>query len=622
MLDEITKKRISSLRDILVGKTPDPKAQIEQITIALIYKFMNDMDNESIDLGGKPTFFSGEFEKFSWENLLNPQVSGDQLVDLFSESIETMENNPNIPKFFRDIFKNAYLPYRDPQTLRMFLKEIDNFNYSDDSEQLGDAFEYLLNDYSSQSDAGQFRTPRHIIDFIVEIVNPDKKESILDPASGTSGFLISAFKHILKSNTKEKPGDLLSAKERMELKLNSVGYDISPDMVRIGSANMYLHDFKNPQIFEYDALTSDERWGEYFDVVLANPPFFTPKGGVIPHQKFQVNSSKTEVLFLDYIVTHLKPNGRAGVIVPEGVLENNNNKAIRRKLLDNGLFCIVSLPKGVFNPYSPTTKTSILFIDKTTKNNKDILFTKIENDGYSLGLTRNKIEGSDLPKVKNLIKEFSTNKEVDGFKISKDILSSQKYNSLSIKDYTRFSYKNEVAASDLFNIEKGKLQSTKNQPGQFTFYTASKELKSHNEFTNNEDSIIYAIGAEGSRGNVHLVKNEKFIASDLVIILTRKIDDINLDYYFHFFKINKEQIMENLTRGSNKGAISMQKFAKLILPHPSLQEQDQIVHKINKELIRINKLEDEISDKKNQIDKINNSFSDEYPPSKEILDIN
>ena len=148
MLDAETKRRIDSCRDILVGKVPDPKSQVEQITIALIYKFMDDMD---------------------------------------AEAIATMPKNPGVPELFRDIFKNAYLPYRDPETLKSFLKEINYFTY-DHSERLGDA--------------GQFRTPRHIIDFMVAVMDPKKNETILDPACGTAGFLISAWKHILASNTR------------------------------------------------------------------------------------------------------------------------------------------------------------------------------------------------------------------------------------------------------------------------------------------------------------------------------------------------------------------------------------------------------------------------------------
>ena len=169
MLDTETKRRIDSARDILVGKVPDPKSQVEQITIALIYKFMADMDAESESLGGKRTFFTEEWERYAWPNLVQSGLGGEKVLGLYSEAIAKMPENAGIPLLFRDIFKNAYLPYRDPETLKSFLKIIDEFEY-DHSERLGDAFEYLLSVLGAQGDAGQFRTPRHIIDFMVEII--------------------------------------------------------------------------------------------------------------------------------------------------------------------------------------------------------------------------------------------------------------------------------------------------------------------------------------------------------------------------------------------------------------------------------------------------------------------
>ena len=193
MLDSETKRRIDTLRDILVGKIPNPQSQVEQITTGLIYKFMNDMDEESIELGGDASFFVGDYEKYAWKHLFDSKLGGVDRVNLYSEAIENMYFNPSAPQLFRDIFKNAFLPFKDPSTLNMFLKEIDEFHYTH-SEKLGDAFEYLISIMGSQGDAGQFRTPRHIIDFIVEVINPQKDESILDPACGTAGFLISSYK--------------------------------------------------------------------------------------------------------------------------------------------------------------------------------------------------------------------------------------------------------------------------------------------------------------------------------------------------------------------------------------------------------------------------------------------
>jgi type I restriction enzyme M protein len=239
MLDTDTKRRIDTARDILVGKVPDPKSQVEQITIALIYKFMDDMDAGAEELGGARSFFTGDFARYGWAKLLRAGLGGHETLALYAEGISKMPENPGIPPLFRDIFKNAYLPYRDPETLKAFLKIIDEFTY-DHSERLGDAFEYLLSVLGSQGDAGQFRTPRHIIDFIVEVVSPQKGEVILDPAVGTAGFLISAYKKILRSNTDAHGHSRLTPDEKSRLAKNFRGYDISPDMVRLSLVNLYL----------------------------------------------------------------------------------------------------------------------------------------------------------------------------------------------------------------------------------------------------------------------------------------------------------------------------------------------------------------------------------------------
>ncbi len=151
MLDTVTKRRIDTARDILVGKVPDPKSQVEQITIALIYKFMDDMDAESEEFGGKRKFFAKDFARYGWAKLMRSGLGGHETLNLYAEAIAKMPENPGIPLLFREIFKNAYLPYRDPETLRAFLKIIDEFTY-DHSERLGDAFEYLLSVLGSQGD--------------------------------------------------------------------------------------------------------------------------------------------------------------------------------------------------------------------------------------------------------------------------------------------------------------------------------------------------------------------------------------------------------------------------------------------------------------------------------------
>ena len=413
MLTFDVKRKINTLRDILVGKVPDPKAQVEQITIALIYKFMDDMDIEGLEFGGTRQFFTGEYEKYAWTEIMKPENSGQQRAFLYAEGIEKMATNPNLPQLFRDIFRGAYIPYRDPDTLNMFLKEVSDFSY-DNSEDLGNAFEYLLSIMGSQGDAGQFRTPRHIIDMMVEIVDPKKNETILDPACGTAGFLISAYRHILAQNKDEDGKSTLTADDRKRLTENFAGYDISPDMVRLSRVNMYLHHFTKPKISEYDTLTSEEKWDDCYDVILANPPFMTPKGGIMPHSRYRVKAKRSEVLFVDYIAEHLNPTGRAAIIVPEGIVFQSANayKELRKYLVDDGLlYAVISLPAGVFNPYSGV-KTSILLIDKSFARLKDeILFVKLNNDGFDLGAQRREIEGSEIPEIIRIVQKYHADLE-------------------------------------------------------------------------------------------------------------------------------------------------------------------------------------------------------------------
>lgn len=474
MLDSETKRRIDTCRDILVGKVPDPKSQVEQITVALIYKFMDDMDLQSEEMGGKRRFFTGDFERYRWSKLVAPGVSGQEMLNTYSEALSKMVENERLPALFRSIFRNAYLPYRDPETLRSFLREINHFTY-DHSEKLGDAFEYLLSVLGSQGDAGQFRTPRHIIDFMVEIIDPKKNEVILDPACGTAGFLISAYKHILKVNSTHVvngnskgddtdateralespmrfPGDLLTTEDRERLARNIKGYDISPDMVRLSLVNLYLHGFADPKVEEYDTLTSEDKWTKMADVIFANPPFMSPKGGIRPHTRFQVQSKRSEVLFVDYIAEHLTPQGRAAIVVPEGIIFQSQSAyaALRKMLVDNFLAAVISLPAGVFNPYSGV-KTSILILDRTVaKAGKHVAFFKVENDGFALGAQRKAIKGSQLPQVKEKLSAWLAaariggSEELDsplGFAVERDKIAASGDYSFSGERYRKEDHK-------------------------------------------------------------------------------------------------------------------------------------------------------------------------------------
>ncbi len=618
MLDNVTKRRIDTARDILVGKVPDPKSQVEQITIALIYKFMDDMDAASVEeLGGKRKFFTGKFARFGWSKLMGKGIGGHDLIALYGEGINTMPQNPGIPPLFRDIFKNAYLPYRDPETLKSFLKIIDEFSY-DHSERLGDAFEYLLSVLGSQGDAGQFRTPRHIIDFMVEVLAPKKNETVLDPACGTAGFLISAYKHILRTNTDAKGRSKLTPDQKDQLAKNFKGYDISPDMVRLSLVNLYLHGFTDPHIFEYDTLTSEERWNEYADVILANPPFMSPKGGIKPHKRFSIQAKRSEVLFVDYMAEHLTPTGRAGIIVPEGIIFQSQTAyaQLRKMLVENSLVAVISLPAGCFNPYSGV-KTSILILDKSlAKKAQNIAFFKVTNDGFGLGAQRRAIEKNDLPDVLAGIKEYlNMDRQDEQDKSKTSCLScSSMLNDLVGRGLALVVAKEKIAANGDYNLSgeryREEIGGKKHdwpmvELGKFARLINGRAYKQEELLTEGPTPVLRVGNFFSNRGwyysNLELEEDKYCNAGDLLyawsasfgpriwegpraiyhyhIWKVEPTDDIDKMFLFHLLAADSEKIKAEgngiAMVHATKGGMEQRKF-----PLPPLEVQKEIVAEI------------------------------------------
>ena len=401
------RQQINNARDALVGIIPDPKGQVEQITTALVYKYLDKLDSDSVAIGGRRTYFVGSTAEFSWKNLLAPSLTGDQRLQLYRRAVEGMAESGKLGEVFGEMMRGASSPFQNARVLQTFLHAIDELD-CDNTENLGDAYEHLLSIMGTQGDAGQFRTPRHIIDFIVAAVAPQKNERVLDPACGSAGFLVAAHAHVMRHGGKLSPSD------KRKLAQNIVGRDIDPGMARLAMVNLYLHKIKSPQVREYDSLSDDSLWEERADVILANPPFMTPRGGIQPHGRFMVRANRAEVLFVDYIAEHLSPQGRAGVIVPDGIIFQSGKayKDLRKKLVEDwGLWAVVSLPAGVFQPYSGV-KTSVLFLDKTRRDFKNVLFLKVQNDGFELATNRNPIDENDLPAALKIMGGYNDEKKV------------------------------------------------------------------------------------------------------------------------------------------------------------------------------------------------------------------
>lgn len=604
MLTKDIRKTIDNARDVLVGKIPNPQSQIEQITIAMIYKFMDDMDIESVEFGGERQFFVEELSEYAWSKIMSPQLGNEARMNLYTEALDKLQLSNRIPKLFRDIFKGAYLPFRDGQTLALFLKEINELSYNN-SENLGNGFEYLLSIMGSQGDAGQFRTPRHIIDFIVDIVKPTKADTILDPACGTAGFLISAYKFIQK--TAQDLNQPLTPSERTALTENIQGYDISPDMVKLALVNMYLHKFKNPKIYEYDTLTQDTRWENYFDCILANPPFMTPKGGIQPHNKFGIKANRSEVLFVDYIMEHLNSTGRAGVIVPEGIVFQSANayKELRKKLVDEKyLYAVVSLPSGIFQPYSGV-KTSILFMDKQLAKKTDkVLFVEIQNDGFDLGAQRRPIDKNDLPKALAIINQwqkaintqtdFSTDSKMATIVEKSRLAENGEYNLTSSRYKVTQDFSNckwdmvklgdmcEILSgyafnSQLFNEENGfpiiRIRNIK--PNRTTtFYNGEY---SEQYVVKNGDLII---GMDGEFNHTLWSGGDALLNQRICKLHSFKNTTKEWVNYFIGLKLKE---IENTTYAVTVKHISNKQIMNIEIPLPPLEVQEEIVSAIGEE---------------------------------------
>ncbi len=596
MLDVETKRRIDNARDILVGKVPDPKSQVEQITIALIYKFMDDADAESEELGGRRSFFAGEFAQYAWRNLVRSGLGGHEALALYKEALDRMPQNPEIPRLFRDILAGAFLPYNDPETLRLFLKEIDGFR-RERSDGFGDAYEHLLRALGAQGDAGQFLTPRHIIEFIVGIVDPQKHERVLDPACGTAGFLIAAYEHIRRANRGADGADLLTPAERELIANNFAGYDISPDMARLSRVNMHLHGFLAPNIQEYDTLTSEDFWTQYADVILANPPFMSPKGGIRPHGRFSVQSKRSEVLFTDYIAEHLTSGGRAGIIVPEGVIFQSQgaHTQLRKMLVEKHLAAVVSLPAGVFQPYSGV-KTSILILDNALARRTDrVAFFKVESDGFDLGAQRRPIARNDLPAVQRELREYlrlaRAGDGLDGFApahglvVEKSRLAAGGDFNLSIERYretrrveTKYPM---VRIDEVAAVRMGEtlLKGNMTGYGKPVFSAdSSDEPWAHTESTRlsfGKDSLV--IGARGTIGSVKFPNLDEFTCTQTTIAVTADAERIMPAF---LYRLLRHFDFKTITEGVGIPMITVANINKINIPLPSLEAQHAIVGEI------------------------------------------
>lgn len=415
------------------GGISNPLNAIEQITYLLYIRLIADMDDEEKNKSVAEdrefkSIFSGH-EECHWDYFADKDGEF-ILVHIQKVVLPWIKSNlTRKGKIFSISMKDAVISIPNGNVMkeavdaidRIFtLNKMENERLQSFNDTMGDTYEMLLSELSTSGKNGQFRTPKHIIAMMVEILDPKIGDKICDPAGGTAGFLLGAHAHIVTQNTSKglcnvdrfginrgQKGDLFDDELRKILRDNTLfGFDFDTTMTRIAMLNLMLHGIGNPQFKCIDSLSDDLSNESKFDVILANPPF---KGSINENRiwkESKLNSKKTELLFVERIIQMLEPStGKAAIIVPDGVLFNTSraHKKIREKLLMQcNIKAIIALPSGVFYPYSGVS-TSIIILENDGET-ENIWYYDLANDGFTLNDKRAIIEENDIPEILSIWK--------------------------------------------------------------------------------------------------------------------------------------------------------------------------------------------------------------------------
>ena len=459
------KNKIDGLWDVFAaGGLVNPLEVIEQITYLMFIRDLDDVDNkrekESAMLGlSYHSIFEGKV-KIGDRSIEGIQLKWSVFHDFPAGRMYTVMQEWVFP-FIKNLHSDknsAYSKYMDDAIFKLptplllskvvdSLDEIyDIMNATQSLDVRGDVYEYLLNKIASAGRNGQFRTPRHIIRMMVEMVDPKSDDVICDPACGTSGFLVSAAEYLRETKKEE----IFFDKDKKEHYMNSMfnGFDMDRTMLRIGAMNMMTHGIDNPFIEYRDSLSDQNADHDKYSLILANPPFKgsldadAGSGDLLKVCK----TKKTELLFLALFLRMLKVGGRCACIVPDGVLFGSSkaHKDIRKQIVEeNRLEAVISMPSGVFKPYAGVS-TAILIFTKTGHGGTDnVWFYDMTADGYSLDDKRTPVSENDIPDIierfKNLDKETDRKRTDKSFMVPKQDIIDNDYD-LSINKYKEVEY--------------------------------------------------------------------------------------------------------------------------------------------------------------------------------------
>lgn len=457
MLDSELKSKINLLwNKFWSGGISNPLQAIEQMSYLIFMKRLEDEDvarEQNAKLLGEK--FISIFPKKEYKWSVWTEMPAEQMLEHVRDEVFPFlrKLNGGEKSVYNKYMKDASFTIPTASLLVEAVKIINDMHIKEQNRDTkGDLYEYLLSQLQTAGKNGQFRSPRHIIRMMVEILNPQYGDKICDPACGTAGFLVAAFEHILKQNTSAElakegnyAGDKLNENQWRILRDESLyGYDFDQTMVRISLMNLMMHGIMNPNIEQKNTLSKRYDESNCYDVILANPPF---KGSIDESEigeNFRTKTKKTELLFLELMYNILTNSGRCAVIVPDGVLFGNSkaHKKIRELLLEKcRLDAIISMPSGVFKPYAGVS-TAVLFFTKGEPT-KEVFFYDMEADGFSLDDKRVKIEQNDIPDIierfKNRQKEKPTDRKKKCFFVPISEIKANNYD-LSISKYREIEY--------------------------------------------------------------------------------------------------------------------------------------------------------------------------------------
>ncbi|MBU0676491.1 MAG: type I restriction-modification system subunit M [Verrucomicrobia bacterium] len=484
MLTPEIKKKIDNLWDrFWSGGLSNPLTAMEQISYLLFMKRLDESDlkrkadAEWLKQEYVSVFDGHEEYRWSWWKQLEAEEMLSHVQQKVFPYIKTLQDSKEAedipdelkPPFTRHM-KDAVFIIPKPSLLVEAVEIIDSIYAELEKEReegqtfhdtQGDIYEYLLAEIASAGKNGQFRTPRHIIQMMAALVDPKLGDQVCDPAAGTGGFLLGAYQHILTQHTSEEHihtdengmkrglvGDKLTDPRQWEVLREKTfyGYDFDSTMVRIGLMNLMLHGLDRAHVDYQDTLSKQFNEDDRYDVVLANPPF---KGSIDKsdiNEGLSLKTTKTELLFINRIINMLRIGGRAGVIVPDGVLfgSSNAHKAAREMLLDQcELQGVISMPSGVFKPYAGVSTAVLIFVKGGKTEN--VWYYDMQSDGYSLDDKRTRIKDNDIPdiiekwKTKNQQPTTNNDRTARSFLVPADEIRENNYD-LSINRYKEAVY--------------------------------------------------------------------------------------------------------------------------------------------------------------------------------------